>query len=146
MERGPLGGRAVSPPAIMKCVYCQERAGFFKRVCRDCDHLVETVRALHSQADREGGFGYRDLLDTLIATGIDHAKIEKFLDADVDGRGSVNDQITARMTNQIMESLGQPSQMTGKGVKQVRKDIAEGRAPSQVDQEVVDYSQLKNKT
>ncbi len=129
----------------MKCVYCQEKAGFFKRVCRDCDRLVETVRLVHSQADREGGFGYRELLDTLIATGIDGQKIEKFLDADVDGRGSVNDQITARMTNQIMESLGQPSQMKGTDVKQVRKDITEGRAPSAVDQEVVDYGQLKNK-
>ncbi|HSA58769.1 MAG TPA: hypothetical protein VLJ37_03715 [bacterium] len=130
----------------MKCVYCRERAGFFKRVCRDCDRLVETVRSIHSQADREGGFGYRELLDTLIATGVEGQKIEKFLDADVDGRGSVNDQITARMTNQIMESLGQPSQMKGTDVKQVRKDIAEGRAPSMVDPEVVEYSQLKNKT
>lgn len=129
----------------MKCVYCQERAGFFRRVCRDCDRLVDTVRSIHSQPGREGGFGYREFLDTLIATGIDGRKIEKFLDADVDGRGSVNDQITARMTNQIMESLGTPSQMTGKDVKQVRKDIAEGRAPSLVDQEVVDYSQLPGK-
>ena len=129
----------------MKCAYCKERAGFFKRVCNDCDRLVETVRGIHSQADREGGFGYRELLDSLIATGIDHAKIEKFLDADVDGRGSVNDQITARMTNQIMESMGQPSQMSGKDVKQVRKDIAEGRAPSLVDAEVVDPGQLPHK-
>jgi hypothetical protein len=130
----------------VKCVYCQERAGFFKRVCKDCDRLVDTVKEIHGQAEREGGFGYRELLDTLIATGVDHAKIEKFLDADVDGRGSVNDQITARMTNQIMESMGQPSQMSGKDVKKVRKDIAEGKAPSQTDAEVVDYSQLKNKT
>jgi hypothetical protein len=130
----------------MKCVYCRERAGFFKRICRDCDKLVETVRSVHSQADREGGFGYRELLDTLLATGVDGAKIEKFLDADVDGRGSVNDQITARMTNQIMESLGQPSQMKGTDVKKVRQDIAEGRAPSKTDTEVTDYSQLPNKT
>jgi hypothetical protein len=129
----------------MKCVYCETKAGFFKRICRDCDRLVDTVRSIHGQADREGGFGYRELLDTLIATGVDAAKIEKFLDADVDGRGSVNDQITARMTNQIMESLGTPSQMTGKDVKQVRKDIEEGRAPSLVDHEITDYSQLPGK-
>jgi len=107
--------------------------------------LVDTVRSIHDQAGREGGFGYRELLDTLLATGIDPTKIEKFLDADVDGRGSVNDQITARMTNQIMESMGQPSQMTGKDVKQVRKDIAEGRAPSQMDCEVTSPDQLPHK-
>jgi hypothetical protein len=126
----------------MKCVYCETKAGFFKRVCADCGRLVDTVRALHEK----GAFGYRELLDTLIATGVDSQRIEKFLDADVDGRGSVNDQVTARMTNQIMESLGTPSRMTGKDVKQVRKDIADGRPPSLVDQEVTDYSQLKNKT
>ncbi len=124
----------------MKCVYCHEKAGFFKRICPDCDKLVETVKAMPAS------YGYRELLDTLLATNVDPQKIEKFLDADVDGRGSVNDHITARMTNQIMESLGQPSQMTSKDVKQVRQDIAEGRAPSLVDGEVTDYSQLPNKT
>lgn len=123
----------------MKCVYCQEKAGFFKRICADCDKLVDTVRSMGES------YGYRELLDTLLATGADPKKIGKFLDADVDGRGSVNDHITARMTNQIMESLGQPSQMTSQGVKQVRKDIAEGRAPSHVDAEVTDYSQLPHK-
>jgi len=123
----------------MKCVYCRERAGFFKRICGDCDTLVETVKAMAPS------FGYREFLDTLLATGIDPQKIEKFLDADVDGRGTVNDHITARMTNQIMESLGQPSQMSSKDVKKVRSDIAEGRAPSAVDQEVTDYSQLPHK-
>lgn len=125
----------------MKCAYCQDKAGFFKRICPDCNRLVDTVSSLHAQ----GTFGYRELLDTLLATGIDGAKIEKFLDADVEGRGSVNDLITARMTNQIMESLGQPSQMKGTDVKKVRQDIAEGKAPSKVDQEVTDYHQLKNK-
>lgn len=123
----------------MKCVYCQMRAGFFKRICPECDKMVETVQKMPAS------YGYRELLDTLLATGIDPRKIEKFLDADVDGRGSVNDHVTARMTNQIMESLGQSSQMTSQGVKQVRKDIAGGKAPSQVDAEVTDYRQLKNK-
>ena len=123
----------------MKCVYCKEKSGLFKRICTECDKLVETVKGM------DVSYGYRELLDTLLATNIDPAKIQKFLDADVDGRGSVNDHITARMTNQIMESLGQPSQMTSKNVKQVRQDIAEGRAPSQVDAEVTDYSQLPHK-
>ena len=112
-----------------------------KRVCRDCDRLVETTRSLDQNA-----FGYRELLDNLLATGVDPKKIEKYLDADVDGRGSVNDQITARMTNQVMESLGTPSQMSGKDVTKVRDDIAHGRAPSLTDCEVTDYSQLPQKT
>jgi hypothetical protein len=124
----------------MKCVYCQTKAGFFKRICRDCDRLVDVTRSL------ENAFGYRQLLDTLLETKIDPQKIEKYLDADIDGRGSINDQITARMTNQIMHSLGTPSQLSGKDVLKVRHDIAEGRAPSLTDGEVTDYSQLPNKT
>jgi len=123
----------------MKCDYCRTKAGFFKRICAECDKLVETVKALPES------FGYREFLDTLLATGVDPLKIGKFLDADVDGRGSVNDHVTARMTNQIMDSLGQPSQMTSKDVKQVRQDIADGKAPSLVDGEVTDHSQLPHK-
>lgn len=129
----------------MKCVYCRERAGLFKRICRDCDRLVDVTRSLAERAG-EKAFGYREWLDTLLATGVDPQKIEKYLDADVDGRGSVNDQMTARMTNQIMDSLGTPSNLSGKDVLKVREDIAAGRAPSLTDQEVTDYSQLPNKT
>ncbi len=113
----------------MRCIYCQERAGFFKRFCRDCAKLVEIIKKSPSS------FGYRELLDQLLATDVPSKKIENFLDTDIDGTGSLNDQITARMTNQVMTSLGQPSQMTSKDVKQVRQDIKEGRAPSLVDKE-----------
>ncbi len=99
----------------MKCLYCSERAGFLKRRCRDCLRLEAALQTLsHS-------FGYRELLDTLLATGIDSQKIERFLDADPDGTGSLNDRVTARMTNEIMAGLGQPSHMTASSVKEVRK-------------------------
>ena len=123
----------------MKCVYCQERAGFFKKLCPDCRRLVEALGALPPSS------GYREILDTLLATEVPTAKIESFLDKDLDDRGSINDQLTARMTNQVMGSLGQPSQMTSVDVKKVRQEIAEGRAPSQVDAEVTDYKQLPHK-
>lgn len=113
----------------MKCIYCQEKAGFFKRFCHDCSKLVAIIKRAPSS------FGYRELLDQLLATDVPSEKIEKFLDTDSDGTGSLNDQITARMTNQVMTSLGQPSQMTSRDVKQVRKDILEGRAPSLTDKE-----------
>ena len=99
----------------MRCLYCREKAGFLKRHCRDCRQLGAVLKTLPSS------FGYRELLDRLLATGIDSRKIEKFLDADPDGTGSQNDRVTARMTNEIMGSLGQPSHMTASGVKEVRK-------------------------
>ena len=113
----------------MKCVYCQTRAGLLKKICSDCNKLITALNAAPPS------FGYRELLDTLIATGALHTKIEKFLDADLDGQGTINDRITARMTNEVMAGLGQPSSMTGKDVKKVRQDIVEGRAPSLTDHE-----------
>lgn len=123
----------------MKCVYCQEKVGFFKKLCPDCRKLVETLGALPASS------GYREILDTLLATGVPTTRIESFLDKDLNGQGSINDQLTARMTNQVMGSLGQPSQMTSVDVKKVRQEIAEGRGPSQVDAEVTDYKQLPHK-
>ena len=114
----------------MKCVYCQEKSGFLKGTCRDCQKLVDVLK----QAPKT--FGYGLMLDALIATRVDTAKIQKFLDTDVDGRGTVNDQITARMTNEVMASMGTPTKMTSEDVKKVRTDIAEGRAPSLTDGDV----------
>lgn len=123
----------------MKCIYCQSRSGFFKKICPDCLKLVEVVK------DLPPSFGYRELLDRLLAAHVPQERIEKFLDTDVDGGGSINDQITARMTNEVMAGLGQPSHMTAVDVKKVKEDIASGKSPSAVDQEVTDYSQLPHK-
>ncbi len=123
----------------MKCIYCQEKAGFFKRICPDCTKLVALLKAAPPS------FGYRELLDKLLATDVPPQKIEKFLDTDVDGQGSINDQITARMTNEVMGALGQPTHMLASDVKKVREDIATGKAPSKTDQEVTDYKQLPHK-
>ena len=123
----------------MRCLYCQTKAGFFKRLCPDCLRLVAVVRGLPPS------FGYRELLDRLLETGVTTEKIERFLDTDTDGSGSVNDQITARMTNEVMAGLGQPSHMAAPEVKKVREDISRGKAPSSTDQEVVNYSQLPHK-
>lgn len=123
----------------MRCVYCQTKAGFFKRFCPDCAKLIAVVKGLPPS------FGYRELLDSLLATGISPEKVEKFLDTDLDGTGSINDQITARMTNEVMAGLGQPSHMTARDVKKVKDDIAAGKSPSKVDEEVTDYNQLPHK-
>ncbi len=108
----------------MRCHYCQEKAGFFKKTCGDCQKLFAII---HTAPE---SFGYREFLDHLLATGVAGTKIDKFLDADSGEGGSINDKITARMTNEIMAGLGQPSHMTGEDVKKVREDIAAGRPPS----------------
>ena len=117
----------------MKCVYCQEKSGFLRRFCQDCQKVLDVIRKAPSS------FGYRELLDQLLSTTVAPTKIEKVLDTDLDGAGSINDHLTARMTNEIMTSLGQPTNMTGPAVKQVRHDIQAGKAPSQMDHEVIGH-------
>lgn len=123
----------------MHCVYCQAKAGFLKRTCPDCIKLVDAFNQLPPS------FGFRQLLDTLMATGVANEKIDSFLERDIDGSGSIQEHVTARMTNEVMGALGQPSQMKGKDVKKVKQMMTEGKSPSATDQEVVDYHQLPHK-
>ena len=123
----------------MKCAYCREKAGFLKRTCPDCLKLVSGINKLPP------AFGFRELLDTLFETGVSNTKIDLFLETDVDGRGSLHEQLAARMTNEVMAALGQPSQMQGVDVKKVKEMIQEGKAPSRTDVEVIDYKQLPHK-
>jgi len=102
--------------------------------------MVEAVNRLPSSC------GFRELLDALIATGAPNPKIDLFLETDPDGTGSLHEKITARMTNEVMSALGQPSQLGPEDVKKVKRQMAEGKSPSETDSEVVDYSQLRNKT
>jgi hypothetical protein len=47
--------------------------------------------------------------------------IERFLDADPNGRGSVRDQIAADMTNQLLEALGQRPRQSVTDVRRIRR-------------------------
>jgi hypothetical protein len=110
----------LSSPAMARCVYCQDRSGFISRVCKDCRKLIAAYGTL------EGSFGYRELLDVLLATEIDPDKIELFLEADPDQKGSVTQWVTARMTNELMKDMGLPTEMQAKDVKNVQEAVARG--------------------
>jgi hypothetical protein len=69
----------------------------------------------------QGAFSFRQLLDGLIATHASNEKIEKFLEADIGGQGSIRDWITARMTNELAHTMGQPTDMRPQKVKVIRK-------------------------
>jgi len=107
------------------CQYCQEKAGLFRRICRDCNKMLETLKGL------SGGFSFRELLDRLMETKASNEKIERFLEADIQGMGSIRDMITARMTNQLAHTMGQPTDMEPKKVKLIRE--AEKKNPTPND-------------
>ena len=100
--------------AMKKCVYCGERLGFFGRVCSDCKKLLACVQELRGKAS------YGQFLDGLERTGVNKEKILVFLQADPDGKGSVQDQVTAEMTTELMNVMGISGRQTPEEVKRIR--------------------------
>jgi hypothetical protein len=99
---------------MKKCVYCGEGAGFFGRVCGDCKKLLACVQELR------GKVSYGQFLDGLERTGVNKEKILVFLQADPDGKGSVQDQVTAQMTTELMNVMGISGRQTPEEVKRIR--------------------------
>lgn len=87
------------------------------RMCRDCKTLMRRVD------DLRGHVGYGEFLDGLERTGVAKEKIMAFLKADPEGKGSVQDQITAEMTTELMQIMGLAGRQTPKEVKRIRSSI-----------------------
>ena len=99
------------------CVYCGERAGFFGRICVDCKKLLTRVGELR------GKVSFGQFLDGLAETGVPKEKILVFLQANPDGAGSIQDQVTAEMTTELMKVMGISGQQTAEEVKRIRETV-----------------------
>lgn len=99
----------------MKCSYCQERAGWFSRVCTDCQRLLAIYET------HKGQIGLLQFLDFFIETGLSQEKIETFLDADPRGGGSIKDRILADMSTELLGAMGVSAQQRAEDVKRLRE-------------------------
>jgi hypothetical protein len=99
---------------MRKCLYCGDKTGFFGRVCGDCKKLLARVEELR------GKVSYGQFLDGLEQTGVSKQKILVFLQADPDGKGSVQDQVTAEMTTELMNIMGISGRQSPQEVKRIR--------------------------
>jgi len=68
--------------------------------------------------------GYGEFLDGLERTGVANEKIMAFLKADPDGSGSIQDQVTAEMTTELMKVMGISGRQTAEEVKRIRDTVA----------------------
>ncbi|HEY7163080.1 MAG TPA: hypothetical protein VIB79_00845 [Candidatus Binatia bacterium] len=73
-----------------------------------------------------GHVGYGEFLEGLEKTGISKDKIMRFLKADPDGKGSVQDQVTAEMTTELMKVMGISGRQTPEEVKRIRDSVEKG--------------------
>jgi len=67
--------------------------------------------------------GFGQFLDGLERTGVAKEKLVKFLHADPDGKGSVQDQVTAEMTTELMNVMGMSGRQTAQEVKRIRTSV-----------------------
>ncbi|HUC98944.1 MAG TPA: hypothetical protein VMR88_10700 [Candidatus Polarisedimenticolaceae bacterium] len=86
-------------------------------MCPDCQKLLGRVDELR------GKVGFGEFLDGLEQTGVAKQKIMSFLKADPDGQGSIQDQVTAEMTTELMKVMGISGQQTAENVKRIRHSV-----------------------
>ncbi len=99
---------------MRRCVYCAGNSRIWARICPDCKKLMACVQKLR------GRVGYGEFLDGLERTGVAKEKILAFLTADPDGAGSIQDQVTAEMTSELMKVMGIQGRQTAQDVKRIR--------------------------
>jgi hypothetical protein len=102
---------------MARCVYCGDRSGFWSRLCGDCKKLLARVEEFR------GKVGFSEFLDELEGTGVPKEKILRFLKSDPHGKGSVQDQVTAEMTSELMKVMGLKGSQTAGEVKRIRETI-----------------------
>jgi hypothetical protein len=100
-----------------RCSYCGDQGGWWSRVCGDCKKLSARIHELR------GRVGYGELLDGLESTGVPKEKIIAFLKADPEGKGSIQDQVTAEMASELMKVMGIKGSQSAEGVKRIRNAI-----------------------
>jgi hypothetical protein len=102
---------------MSRCAYCGDRSGLWSKICADCKKLLARVDEL------KGRVGYGEFLDELERTGVSKEKIVVFLKADPEGKGSVQDQVTAEMTSELMKVMGLKGSQSAENVKRIRKSF-----------------------
>lgn len=108
------------PNVIRKCIYCGDPARFLGKICTECKKLLACVQELR------GKVSYGQFLDGLERTGVRKEKILRFLQADPDGKGSIQDQVAAEMTTELMKVMGIAGTQTTQEVKRIRDIVSKG--------------------
>ncbi len=100
---------------MARCAYCNDSAGFWSTICKECKKLLARVEELR------GRVGYGEFLSGLEETGVAPNKIMVFLKTDPDGKGSIQDQVTADMANELLTVMGIPERQKPEDVKRIRR-------------------------
>jgi hypothetical protein len=99
------------------CAICKKSRLPWRPLCRDCGRLFAIVQ------DSVGKVGFSELIDALLATGLPKERVQTFLTTPSGTRGSVLDQITAALTNNLAEGMGvKEGSMLAEDVRRIREN------------------------
>jgi hypothetical protein len=79
-----------------------------------------------------GRVGWTGLVDILANEGLTRERVDMVLDAEVGGAPTLRDQLTSRMANELMRSLGMPGRQSPEDVRRVRQGMASGDESSPI--------------
>jgi hypothetical protein len=102
----------------MRCIYCQGKAGIWRRVCPACARIVSVIEGVG------GRLGWTELVDKLADEGLRRIQVDQVLDAEIDGAPTLRDRLTSRMANELMKGLGMPGRQSPEDVRRVRRAIS----------------------
>jgi hypothetical protein len=66
------------------------------------------------------------LVDHFANAGLTQAQVDRVLDAEIDGRPALRDQLTSEMANVLMRGLGMPGRQSPEDVQRIRRGAASG--------------------
>lgn len=104
---------------LFSCKICGKSRSPLRPLCQACAQLFDIVRK------SAGSVGLSELIDRLIATGVEKSHVKIFLESNKHGQGSMLDQITAALTNNLAQGIGvKEKDMTARDVMQIRENPA----------------------
>ena len=106
----------------MRCRYCHDGAGLFRRICPACARVLEIVETA------AGRVGWTELVDLFAEARLTRERVDCVLDAELDGQPTLRDRLTSRMANALMRNLGMPGRQSPEDVRRVRREMASGAA------------------
>src|ERR1700730_13706845 len=95
----------------MRCIYCEERAGWLRKICTVCARVIAIVERAAGQV------GWSEMVDLFVAEGLKRKDVKRVLDARVGGIPTLRDRLTSQMANALMQSLGMPGRQSPEDVQ-----------------------------
>jgi hypothetical protein len=89
-----------------------------RKTCARCAAIIAIIE------ESAGRVGWTELIDIFAGKGLTKVEVDRVLDTEIDVAPTLRDQLTSRMANELMKSLGMPGRQSPEDVRRVRLGLA----------------------